>query len=115
MNEVAFAAINEEPWEQLLSPKLHPRRKDGIRTAVKKGLAVPQNEWPDKPRHKFISATEEQKQLALKYQEKRDKVSTELEIDPTLIASRATLEALARDPQATAAEMMPWQRELLGL
>lgn len=115
MNAIAFAAINGEPWEQLLSPKLHPRRRDGIRTAVSRGLAVPQNEWPDKPRHKFIAATEEQKQKAAQYQEKRDKVAAELELDPTLIASRATLEALARDPQKTLPEMMGWQRSLLGI
>ncbi|MCD6052804.1 MAG: hypothetical protein K0Q55_4226, partial [Verrucomicrobia bacterium] len=76
---------------------------------------VPQNEWPDKPRHKFVYATEEQKQLAAQFQEKRDKVAAELELDPTLIASRGTLEALARDPDKTLPEMMKWQRELLGV
>lgn len=114
MNEVAFAAINEEPWEGILSPKLHPRRREGIRNAVGRGLAVPQNEWPDKPRHRFISSTDEQKQLALKYQEVRDKAAAAIELDPTIIASRATLEALARDPENTLPTMMKWQRELVA-
>lgn len=114
MNAVAFAAINEEPWDEILSPKLHPRRRDGIRTAVQRGLAVPQNEWPDKPRHKFISSTDEQKQLALKYQEVRDKAAAAIELDPTIIASRATLEALARDPEHTLPTMMKWQRDLVA-
>ena len=37
-----------------------------------------------------------------------------LAIDPTLIASRATLLALAHDWEKAGAEMMSWQRELLG-
>ncbi len=115
MNAMALAAINDEPWEGMLSPKMHPRRREGVRIAMKKGMSVPAAEWPDKPRHKFISATEEQKQKTAQFQEKRDKVAAELELDPTLIASRATLEALARDPEKTLPEMMKWQRELLGV
>jgi hypothetical protein len=43
----------------------------------------------------------------------RDLNAHELGIDPTLIASKATLFALGRhDPEAWA-DLMPWQRELL--
>jgi len=36
-----------------------------------------------------------------------------LEIDPTLIASRAMLVMLAKDWKAHEAELMRWQRDLL--
>ena len=43
-----------------------------------------------------------------------DKQAAALEIDPTLIASRAVLLALANDWGRASAELMPWQKELLA-
>ena len=43
----------------------------------------------------------------------RDGRAHELGIDPTLIASRATLSELARDWDQHAPELMSWQRKLL--
>jgi len=42
--------------------------------------------------------------------QRRDHHAAELGIDPTLIASRATLGALARDWDKHQAELMSWQR-----
>jgi ribonuclease D len=43
----------------------------------------------------------------------RDQRAAELEIDPTLIASKATLYALARNDPGAVEDQMPWQRALL--
>jgi ribonuclease D len=43
----------------------------------------------------------------------RDAQAGRLAIEPTLIASRASLEALARDGDAARARLLPWQRTLL--
>jgi ribonuclease D len=43
----------------------------------------------------------------------RDRVAAELQIDPTLIASRATLALLAQDFSRYENDLMNWQRELL--
>ena len=46
-------------------------------------------------------------------QKRRDLKATELDIEPTLIASRATLSDLAHDWDKFAPELMNWQRDLL--
>jgi hypothetical protein len=46
-------------------------------------------------------------------EKRRDAHAHQLGIDPTLIASRATLMELARDWDKHAPELMNWQRELL--
>jgi ribonuclease D len=43
----------------------------------------------------------------------RDRVSEELDIDPTLIASRATLERVAASPQEADEILLNWQKNLL--
>ena len=49
------------------------------------------------------------------FKARRDAVAAELQLDPSLIAPKAMLESLGSEPAETAARMMPWQRELLGL
>ena len=44
----------------------------------------------------------------------RDAVTTP-GLDPTLIASNAELMSLAQDGESATAELMHWQRDLLGL
>jgi hypothetical protein len=43
----------------------------------------------------------------------RDKKATELEIDPTLIASRSTMVLLSQDWDRYKGDLMNWQRTLL--
>ncbi len=45
----------------------------------------------------------------------RDTKAEELQLDPSLIAAKASLEALAFRPEETLPKLMPWQRELLGV
>jgi hypothetical protein len=44
----------------------------------------------------------------------RDKRAAELEIDPTLVASRSTLVLLSQDWDKYKMDLMSWQRELLS-
>ena len=46
-------------------------------------------------------------------EKRRDKWAHELGIDPTIIASKATIGDLARDWDQYSAELMNWQRDLL--
>jgi hypothetical protein len=47
--------------------------------------------------------------------ERRDARAKELELDPTIVAARATLFALARKDADELARLLPWQREILKL
>ena len=49
----------------------------------------------------------------MEFQKRRDARATELQLDPTLIASRATLSDLARNWDKYVKELMKWQRDLL--
>ena len=43
----------------------------------------------------------------------RDRVAKELAIEPTLIANRAQLAQIARDPAKLGGILLPWQADLL--
>ena len=45
----------------------------------------------------------------------RDKVAAELDIDSSLIAARASLEAIAGQHDGAEDQLLPWQRNLLGI
>ena len=57
---------------------------------------------------------EPERRRFLDLQKRRDTCAAELGIDATLIASRATLSDLAHNWEKHAAELMTWQRSLLG-
>ena len=111
--ELAAAAVAGKPVEPLFPPKFSDRRHQGLRAAIELGLAIPRAEQPQPVRHEFRRISDAAKQRAIELQQRRDTRAKELDIDPTLIASRATLLALAEDWAANEKDLMNWQRELL--
>lgn len=94
---------------------LTARRKAGLREALDEGLAVPDEECPRPLARRGRRASEQDMARFEKFKKRRDEQATELNIDPTLIASKAELMALAQDGATAIADLMQWQRELLGL
>ena len=111
--EMAAVAATGQPIERLIPQKFSDRRHAGLIKAVQHGLAVPAQQQPELLRHTIRRVSDRDKQKALELQQRRDARAAELGIDPTLIASRATLLDLAEDWNAHQAELMNWQRELL--
>lgn len=108
------AAGNKE-WDRLVPRRYSSRRKAKLREAVKRGLNCPEDERPDKRRGKPYHPTDEEKKRFAKLKVLRDRRAEDLDIDPTLIASKETMELLTRNESAeTWAGLMNWQRELLG-
>ena len=95
--------------------KLSTRRFKSLRGAVDQALDLPTEEWPAPPRtvRRRISQSEKLFYEALKAL--RDKQAKELNIDPTLIASRSTLVRLSLEDGEERKQILPWQRELLNL
>ena len=111
--DIAAAAAAHQPVEPLLPPRTSPRRREGLSTAIKNGLALPADRHPEILRHKGQRLTEAQIRRYSELEKRRDAHAQTLGIDATLIASRATLGELSRNGDKHALELMNWQRELL--
>ena len=114
MVEIAAAAVEQRPFEQLLPRHFSARRQEGLDHAVRAGVACPPTEHPGYVKVKFHRQTEPERRRYLELEERRNARAANLGIDPTLIANRATLLALAADWDVTAPELMTWQKELLS-
>ena len=53
--------------------------------------------------------------VVAKLRSRRDAVADSLNLDPTLVATRGMLEAIAIDPEGGTQQLMKWQRDLLDL
>jgi ribonuclease D len=113
MVDIAAAAAAHHPFENILPPKMFPRRRETLMAAVKAGLAIPADRHPEILRHKFHRPSEAEFRRFRELEKIRDAHAHKLGIDPTLIASKATLGDLSRDWDKHAPELMNWQRELL--
>ena len=90
-----------------------PRRRKAFREAAQNALQLPEAEWPtarqrsgSRPAPETIRGTEELRR-------RRDRVAKQLGLEPSFIAPRATLEALAADQTRAQSLLVPWQRDLL--
>ncbi len=94
-------------------PRMNGRRRKSFEVLLALAMQIPEAEWPkmEKVRRKRIS--KEQIDRCEELRKKRDKVAAELQLDPSIIAPRAALEATAADLNSNA--LMTWQRRLLGL
>ena len=113
LSEVASAAAENQPVEDLLPLRMSPRRRGALLEAVRSGLAVPAGQQPEIIRHKFDRPNEAERRRYAELAGYRDAHARKLGIDATLIASKSTLGDLARDWNRHAPELMSWQRELL--
>ena len=113
LSEVAGAAAENQPVENLLPPRMSPRRREALLDAVRAGLAVPAGRQPEIIRHKFDRPNEAERRRYAELARRRDVHAEKLGIDATLIASKSTLGDLARDWDRHEPELMSWQRELL--
>ena len=89
------------------------RRRRAFREAAQRGLNLPEKDWPLRPKRSGTRPTAEVIKRTEKLRQNRDHAAKELQIEPSFIAPRATLEAIAADPSRADALLVPWQRELL--
>ena len=93
--------------------RMSPRRRDSLVEAVKAALQLSADNHPEILRHKGRRPTEIEIRRYRELERRRNAHAHQLGIDPTLIASRATLNELAHDWDRHAPELMNWQKELL--
>ncbi len=113
MVEISAAAVEQRPFEPFLPRRFSDRRQDGLGHAIRAGLACAPGKHPDFLRTRSHRQTEAERRRFLALEERRNARAAALAIDPTLIASRATLLALAHNWEFAAAGLMAWQKQIL--
>ena len=91
------------------------RRRQTFQEAAQIALATPESEWPVLRRRFGTRPTAETVRRADELRRRRDKSAEELGLEPSFIAPRSTLEAIATDRARAAALLVPWQGQLLGV
>jgi len=99
--------------EGVLPRRMSPGRRAAVLAAVTAALALPEPRWPHLPKAVGLRLTTAQRRAQVRLQERRDQAAQQLQIDPSLIASRALLVRLAGGLMDPESELMAWQRGLL--
>ena len=110
---IAGAASHHLPYVEHLPRSFSIRRRSTLDEAIARGLRLPLPQCPEFIQSEGRRSTEPEKRRLAVLKKKRDHHALQLEIDPTLIASRVTLDLLARDGSNHHDQLMRWQRELL--
>jgi ribonuclease D len=111
---IAAAAAAGRPVDALVPKHVSERRRCGLAKAIARALGIPSEDHPKILRAVGRKPNEAQRKRFLELQKHRDARAVELGIDPTLIASRATLSDLAHNWEVHGPDLMNWQKELLS-
>jgi ribonuclease D len=109
------AAADFDAGKEVGFHHLHGPRKRRFYEAAEQGLAVPEQDWPRRERTPRPRPTPDFDRRLKDLKTRRDKLATDLQLDPSLIAPKTILENLAANNSDILTRMMPWQRELLGV
>ena len=91
------------------------RRRRAFREAAQSALQAPESEWPVLHRRFGTRRTADTVRRTEELRRRRDKSAQELGLEPSFIAPRSTLEAIAADRTRAEKLLVLWQRELLGV
>jgi ribonuclease D len=91
------------------------RRRQAFRDAAEKALHIPESAWPVRRRRVGTRPTQKMEKAAEALRRRRDAVANEHGIEPSFIAPRGALDAVAADESRSMVLLAPWQRSLLEL
>jgi ribonuclease D len=92
-----------------------PRRRRAFQDAAEHALQLPEEAWPVRRPRLGTRPTFEMRQRTEELRRRRDRGAIQLELEPTVVAPRAALEAVAADEGNAETLLVPWQRKLLGI
>lgn len=111
--KIAQAAANQNGYHSLLPKRWSQRKRRSIQGVIDRALALPPSDYPKRLRNTNTQLPPVSPEKVEKLKKRRDARARDLDIDPTLIASRAMMEHLTRNWEANKNHLMKWQRELL--
>jgi ribonuclease D len=91
------------------------RRARDFEATINSALALKEEDWPETRKRRGERPTREMERAAEAMRKRRDQTASELKIEPSFIAPRATIDAIAADGARAEQLLVPWQRGLLGL
>ena len=91
------------------------RRRQAFRAAAEKALHLPEAAWPARRRRVRGRSTPQMERAAEELRRRRDAVADEQGLEPSFIAPRGALDAVAADESQSTTLLVPWQRSLLEL
>lgn len=94
-------------------PHYRPERRKRLSEVIDTGRQIPSTEWPDRPKALRRRRDGEFDAKVARIIGRRDKVGAELDIDSSLIAPRAVIEAIAADECDPKDVLLGWQRNCL--
>lgn len=112
---LAFATAMQEGREVTLPDRYPPPFHRRFYRALKEAREAPEADWPHRPSRRRTERNPEAERRFDLLKEKRDRTGAELNIDPSLIGSRAVLERIAEDEAVAGELLLNWQRKLMGL
>ena len=107
------AATRLDRGEDITFPHFSPSRHRRFVAAAQAALVLPSEEWPRPIRKPRSRPTPDQERFFMRLKTRRDAAAAALQLDPALIAPKATLEQIAADPAAAPARLLPWQLALI--
>jgi ribonuclease D len=99
-------------------PRLYGRAKKGLadlERAIETAGKLPEEKWPSRDFGQSSRPSPEEEKVFQKLKNHRNQVSERHDLEPGLACPNAKLQALARDPESVADELLPWQQEILAL
>lgn len=90
----------------------HNHRAARFRKAIDRFQLMDEEEYPELPKHERHETDPHFDSLLESWTNRRNTLAEALGLEPSLIATRYQLEALAADQEAGLAQLMEWQRQL---
>jgi ribonuclease D len=113
MVSIAEAASTGRSVEALLPRHFSERRRASVLHAVQKGVATPPERLPRLHRPVSRRPSSAERKRFHEFEKRRDATAKALGLDPSFIASRATLWSLTQDHGSPTDDLLNWQRQLL--
>src|SRR5205085_11676009 len=91
------------------------RRTRDFQATIDSALALREEDWPETRKRRGERPTREMERAAEAMRRRRDHAASELKIEPSFIAPRATIDAIAANGARAEQLLVAWQRQLIGL
>ncbi len=114
-NLIAWSDGLAEGKQPSLPKHYRPGRAKRFYTAVDAARALTEEEWPKRPKTKRSKRDPNFDEKVDAMMSTRNEVAEKLDIDSSLIAARAVIEAIAGGDETPESALMKWQRECLNL